>query len=42
MSASWGKQDLYVLFIGSIGIWLLPNIINTYTLTVLLSTGCSA
>ncbi len=39
MSASWGRQDLSVLFIGSIGIWLLPNVINTYTLTVLLVYG---
>ena len=39
MNASWGRQDLYVLFIGSIGIWLLPNVINTHTLTVLLVYG---
>lgn len=39
MRASWGRQDVYALFIGLAGIWLLPRVIDTYTLSVLLVYG---
>ena len=39
MKSLWGKQDLLALVIGLIGIWLLPTLINTYTLTILVIYG---
>ncbi len=39
MTGLWRKQDLPVLVIALIGIWLLPFIISTYTLTVLMVYG---
>jgi branched-chain amino acid transport system permease protein len=39
MKSLWGKQDLFVLIIALFGIWLLPTIVNTYTLTILLVYG---
>ncbi len=39
MKNLWGKQDLLALVIGLIGIWLLPTLINTYTLTILVIYG---
>lgn len=39
MKSLWEKHDLLVLAIGLIGIWLLPTVISTYTLTILVIYG---
>ena len=39
MQRLWNTQDLGVLLIAVIAIWLLPFLINTYTLTILLVYG---
>lgn len=39
MKSLWEKQDLLVLVIALVGIWLLPTLISTYTLTILIIYG---
>jgi urea transport system permease protein len=39
MSLSWGKQDVAAIIIALILIWLMPLVINTFTLTVLIIYG---
>ena len=36
MAHLWNKQDLLVLVLALVGVWLMPTLISTYTLTVLL------
>ena len=39
MTGLWQRQDFWVLIIALIGIWMLPYVINTFTLTVLVIYG---
>ncbi len=36
MAHLWNKQDLLVLVLALVAVWLLPTLVSTYTLTVLL------
>ncbi len=41
-AGSWNRQDLVLLTVALGGVWLLPQVISTYTLTVLLVYGMLA